>query len=54
MKVVRKMCTGEREKQNRKSVQMLMCSRRRRMRRRRRRMRRRRRRIELTLLHLQI
>jgi hypothetical protein len=41
------MCTGEREKQNRKSVQVLMCSRRRRM-------RRRRRRIELTLLHLQI
>jgi hypothetical protein len=38
------MCTGEREKHNRKSVQMLMCRRR----------RRRRRRIELTLLHLQI
>jgi hypothetical protein len=44
------MCTGEREKHNRKSVQMLMCRRRRRRRGR----RRRRRRIELTLLHLQI
>jgi hypothetical protein len=38
------MWTGDREKHNRKSVQMLMCRRR----------RRRRRRIELTLLHLQI